>query len=1074
MKKVIKLRWVLLAIWVVGLAALIITQPNMNQLVRDKGGYALPNDYSSSVAGRIEKQFNGDQNTTSYIAVFHSDQGLSDKKMDHIKETLQKIRADQKDLHINNVVDSFEQTDLKSQLVANNNKTLMAVFQVENTNDVTVHQLRAKMDTQIKTEGVKTYLTGQELINDDMSTSAEAGLQKTEWITVVFILVVLLLVFRSLIAPFIPLVTVGISYIVAQSVVAFLIKYFDFPVSNFTQIFMVAIMFGIGTDYCILLMSRFKEELAKGKDKTRATQETFRTAGKTVLHSGIPVFIAFLSLAFVQFSLYRSAIAVGVGVIFLLLALFTLLPLFMSTLGKQLFWPMVAKIKEPKSPLWAGAGNLAFTRPLIALLIVAAFLVPPILTYNGQLSFNSPEELPDHYAAKEGFDVVSNDFGPGNISPATIYLKNDDNMKTTDYIALIERISTELKTDANVSKVMSISRPLGDRLNDIYVAKQSQSLHNGLSDASDGLGTLQKSLNDTSKKIDASQPQLAAVQTGADKLQVGTNDTKKGVQDLQSALAKISDGIKKGSSGTGEIRTHVHDAQKQLAQLQTGQQQLQNGYQKVAQSLKTLSDQLGKFSSGSSAQPAIDTTQLKKTLAQIQSGLQAYAAAHPEAMRDPNFRTMAAGLQKLPDEMNQLQSSIQSEAAKQSQAAQGQISQLNKNIQALADGMNTLNAQSAKVSDGLSAFKSGLAQLDTGLAQLENGLNQASNGQAQVIANTPKITNALTQIASGQEKLKNGFSDVQDQMKDLSSGLSEGANGTNKIQGGLQSANKLVGSWSKLPYDQSGIYVPEQIFNDKDFKTALDQYMSNDGKITTIQVTMKEDPYTNKGIADLRNLKKELPSILKGTKLENAQIGVSGIASVNSDLKQLVSSDYQKAVTFVIIGVFIALVIVLRSLSMPIYLMASLLLTYFASMGFTELIFTKLFHFSGLTWTTQFFGFIVLVALGIDYSIFVMTRFNEYANQAIKERMLLTLWHMGSVIFSAVLILSGTFAAMMPSGMLSLVEISTVVIIGLVLYAAILIPLFIPIMVKLLGRGNWWPFMERPKKSVPLDDSPSI
>ncbi|GAY75245.1 arginine/ornithine antiporter ArcD [Sporolactobacillus inulinus] len=435
---------------------------------------------------------------------------------------------------------------------------------------------------------------------------------------------------------------------------------------------------------------------------------------------------------------------------------------------------------------------------------------------------------------------------------------------------------------------------------------------------------------------------------------------------------------------------------------------------------------------------------------------------------------MAAGLQKLPDEMNQLQSSIQSEAAKQSQAAQGQISQLNKNIQALADGMNTLNAQSAKVSDGLSAFKSGLAQLDTGLAQLENGLNQASNGQAQVIANTPKITNALTQIASGQEKLKNGFSDVQDQMKDLSSGLSEGANGTNKIQSGLQSANKLVGSWSKLPYDQSGIYVPEQIFNNKDFKTALDQYMSNDGKITTIQVTMKEDPYTNKGIADLRNLKKELPSILKGTKLENAQIGVSGIASVNSDLKQLVSSDYQKAVTFVIIGVFIALVIVLRSLSMPIYLMASLLLTYFASMGFTELIFTKLFHFSGLTWTTQFFGFIVLVALGIDYSIFVMTRFNEYANQAIKERMLLTLWHMGGVIFSAVLILSGTFAAMMPSGMLSLVEISTVVIIGLVLYAAILIPLFIPIMVKLLGRGNWWPFMERPKKSVPLDDSPSI
>ncbi|MCQ2011354.1 MMPL family transporter [Sporolactobacillus sp. STSJ-5] len=1075
MKKMITLRWVLLGIWVLGLAVLMFTAPNFNALVRDKGGYSLPDNYSTQQASKLEKKFSENKDTTAYIAAFHSNKGFSRKDLNAIEKTLNRVKDNKKDLKIESVIDVFDHKDLKDQLVSKNNKTLMAAFQVQNVNPTAVHSLRNKIDAEIKTDGVKTYLTGQELINDDMNSAAEAGVKRTEGLTLIFILVVLFLVFRSVVAPFVPLITVGISYIVAQFVVSFLVNYFNFPISNFTQTFMIAVLFGIGTDYCILLLSRFREELAKGNDKYQATLATFRTAGLTVLKSGIPVFIAFLSLAFVEFNLYRSAIAVGVGVIFLLLALFTLLPLFMTTLGKHLFWPMSGKIKEPKSDLWAAAGKLAFARPIVALLIVALFTIPPIITYSGQLSFNSPEELPNSYGAKAGFNVISKDFGAGNMSPATIYLQNDDNMRSSDYVALIERISLAIKKDPNVDKVMSVSRPLGKRLNDIYVTKQSDTVHKGLKSASGGLGTLQNSLQTASKKIDKSQPQLNSAITGIDKLQTGTSATKDGVQKIQTVLAQISDGIKSGSAGTAEIRKNVQDAQKQLKQLQTGQEQIQNGYQQVADNLQKVSDQLGQFSSsGSGSQPAIDTSDLEKTLGQIQINLQVYIKSHPEAMQDPNFVQLATGLKQLPTVMENLQNNIQTEITNQTKTAKAQITQLNSSIQQLADAMKQLNAQSAKVSQGISSFQSGLTQLNDGLGKLGNGLNQASSGQDQVIQNTPQLTNALTQIASGQKQLRSGFSDVQDQMQTLSGGLAKGANGAKKIKNGVNSANDFIGNWTKVSYEQSGIYVPDQIFTNKSFKDALDQYMSKDGKITSIQVTLKDDPYSNKGIAHFQEFKKELPSILKGTKLENAHVGISGISSFNSDLKQLSSSDYQKAVTFVIIGVFIALVIVLRSLTMPIYLMASLLLTYFSAMGFSELIFSKLFHFSGLTWTTQFFGFIVLVALGIDYSIFVMERFNEYANRAIRERMLLTLWHMGSVIFSAVLILSGTFAAMMPSGMLSLVEIASVVIIGLILYAVVIIPFFVPVMVKLFGRGNWWPFIPNKTKLIDSNDSHSI
>ena len=69
--------------------------------------------------------------------------------------------------------------------------------------------------------------------------------------------------FRSVVTPFIPLFIVGISYIFSSAIVAILVKYFDFPVSVYIQPFLVALLFGIGTDYCILLLNRFKEELGK-------------------------------------------------------------------------------------------------------------------------------------------------------------------------------------------------------------------------------------------------------------------------------------------------------------------------------------------------------------------------------------------------------------------------------------------------------------------------------------------------------------------------------------------------------------------------------------------------------------------------------------------------------------------------------------------------------------------------------------------------------------------------------------------------------------------------------------------
>ncbi len=1052
MNWVMKLRWGILVAWIAAAAVLMLVAPSMPDLVREKGELKLPDGYPSTMATDLQKKHNPDSKGEAYIAVYTSDTKLTNKDFDNIEKSLDSIKKDKEQLHVTEVLDSFDTPELKDQFLSKDGKTLVASLTVD-AGDTPVKEIRADLDKKMNVQGVDTYLTGNALIQEDVVQGSEDGLHKTEGITVAFILVVLFLVFRSVIAPFIPLVTVGISYLAAQSIVAFLVQYLNFPVSTYTQIFMVCIMFGIGTDYCILLMSRFKEEVGSGLSVREAVIETYRTAGRTVIYSAIAVLVAFLSLYFVQFDLYRSAVAVGVGIVVLMLSIYTLVPFFMATLGRHLFWPLSKNIAHKENKLWGAAGTLAFLRPFVALLIVGLITIPPIILHTGEESFNSLDEISDKYPSKKGFEIVSDSFGAGQVAPTQVYLENDDNMKTSEYIALIENISADLANLKGVDMVMSASRPAGKRLDDLYVKNQADALNQGVGKANSGVGEIKNGLDEANSEISKSGPALNSAISGVDALQSGTSETKSGVSQLEAALKQIQTGIESGASGAGELEEGVKTARAELTKLQNGQTQLLDGYKEVQANLQKISNQLSSMQNADGS--AIDTSALTNQIKKVGASLQTFAAAHPQAAQNPEFNQLVQDVKGLETAGTQFKSEI----GKQMAQIKTQMEQLNAGIAALSDAMQQLNAQSEQISSGLSQFNTGLAAIETGLSSLESGLNQAAAGQKQVVSQMPQIESALTQIEQGQGSLKDGFSQMSGQIGQLSTGLQASVDGLGQVQDGLTSASGLVGEWAKAPYSESGVFVPDALLQDETYNKALSQYISSDGKLATINVVLTKNPYSNAAMNSIDDINAQLDASLKGTKLENANVGIGGMTSTNYDTRDMSTSDYHLVVILVLVSVFVTLVILLRSLVMPLYLVGSIVLTYYAALGFAEIIFTRILDYSGLTWATPFFGFVVLVALGIDYSIFLMSRFNEYTGMAIKDRMILTMKNMGGVIFSAVLILGGTFAAMMPAGVLSLLEIATVVLIGLILYAFVVLPLFVPVMVKLFGRSNWWPFV---------------
>ncbi|MEK4871315.1 MMPL family transporter [Niallia sp. FSL W8-1348] len=1036
MNAILKGKWFILGAWIIAIVGLFIIAPNMGDLVKEKGQITIPDEYSSSEAGKILDEIQNQKNVgeqSTVALVFHNEKKLTDKDIAEAKKAVEALEANKEELGITDILSSFKDEDLKDQLVSDDGKTILTSLTIS-WNDREADEVSDALYKTIEKYDVDHYYTSNWMIDQDLVNSSQEGLKKTEGITVVFILAVLLIVFRSVIAPFIPLITVGLTYLASQSIVSILVDQFNFPISTYTQIFLVAVLFGIGTDYCILLLSRFKEEMMHRESIWESVVETYKNAGRTVFFSGVAVMIGFAAIGFSKFVLYQSASAVAVGVAILLIALFTVVPIFMLLLGNKLFWPSKGSAEHGDSKIWEMAGNFSLKRPLLSLLVVACICVPFLVTYDGDLSFNSLEEISDDYPSIKAFNAIADSFGPGESMATTVIIKNDDELDTIEYLALADSITNELAKVDLVDKVRSVTRPMGESIEDLYISNQAKTLEEGLGQGKEGIDQISDGLHSAGDELQKSEPQLNEAADGINGLIKGTNDVKSGLGEIQTNLEKIEQGIRQGSAGSDQIKTGLQEAKSGAEALLAAHKDLQNGYNQMETNLSTILGGYEEISLG------IKNFSEKLNLIQ-NSTFDILESNHAGLAKDPVYNGIKEGYLG---------------AQQQLPVISAGIDKLNKGLAELQTGMSKANAGYAEILKNQSNISTGLQQLIDGIDQQQKGLDQLADGQGQIVSNMPKLTNGLSSINDGQKQLLDGFSDIGGQLGQLTDGLTQSADGLDQVSDGLGSATDYLSGLSKN--ETNSFYIPEEVLTSDEFKGALDTYLSPNRKIMTFDVIFAENPYSNEAIDQIDTIKDSVDRVTKGTKLENAAIAISGITSTNADLQAMSNADYTNTVIWMMIGISIVLIFLFRSIIMPAYIIGSLILTFYTALGINEAIYVNMLGYTGISWAVPFFGFVILVALGVDYSIFLMDRFNEYKDLTIKDAMLEAMRKMGTVIISAAIILGGTFAAMMPSGMLSLLQIASIVLVGLFLYAFIILPLLIPVLVKNFGEANWWPF----------------
>lgn len=881
MHKIIQWRWGIFISLIVLTAALFVAAPNLTKQAEEAGSFQLADDMDSQRAQAILDEAGKSDKTISLVYEFES---IGETERTDVARVIEELK--QNETVVTDVLNPFESEETEAQLVSEDGRIVLVPITVEGTTEE-INAFADEVRENVLPQEETVYITGEEIINNDVNLSAQEGLKKTEIITVVLIFGLLLLVFRSIVTPFIPLIAVGFTYLLSQSFVAFFVDWFGFPVSNYTQIFLVAILFGIGTDYCILLLSRYKEELSAGHAIEDAIVNTYKTAGRTVLISGLAVFVGFAAIGFADFPIFKSAVAVAVGIAVLLLILFTVVPFFMATLKQRLFWPSKKAGEHHDSKLWASLSRLSVNRPFVSILVVGLITVPVLFTYDDARSFNMVDEIGDGYDSVRGLNLISEGFGQGESLPVQVILRQDQAI-TESEVPYIEKFASELEKVEGVNGVRALTRPTGEVIDDFYVDTQLSEVSDGLSEAQTGLGD---------------------VQTGLDEIEQGLN------------------GI------VGQLPSGSTNAGAPLAEAAAG--------------LNQLNGQLGLIGQGLTA------------------------------------------TQNIP-------------------AAVGQLGQVSAGLTQIESGINeaasALNAQGSQVGE----LGSGLAQLATGVAEANDGLGQIESGLGEAVSFLQQLSEA-------------------DALR------------------------------------ETGVYLPEGTLTSDEFSPAVERYVFDEGMATQLEVVLEMDPYSPEAIDTVETIKETMNRAVTGTPYADATIGYAGISSINSDLNETSTNDFNRTVAIMLVTLFIVLTALFRSMIMPLYMIASLLLTYYTSAAITELIFVEGLGYDGISWPVPFFGFVILIALGIDYSIFLLDRFREETinGKTVREALIHSMTKMGTVIMTAAVILAGTFGAMIPSGVLSLVQIATIVITGLLLYGLIVLPLLIPAITVSFGDGVWWPFKRK-------------
>ncbi|MFT8363434.1 MAG: MMPL family transporter [Sporolactobacillus sp.] len=487
-------RWITLSIWLIAVLFVSILFPNAQKLANNSAS-DLKATNPSVQAEKMSKTYFPKNDGTPLLIVWYRSSGLKTSDFQKVNKLYQQLDASplaqqaslppysKMPVQALQTSVSKDGTTLVTPVMMNASasgeeltadlRTLKRELVKENSNGLFTQNL--------KTDGLHIRFTGPASIASDAVQLFKQADVTLLLATVFLVLVLLLIIYRSPILALIPLIGVGFAYGLVGPILGYLAKSGVITVDSQGLSIMTVLLFGAGTDYCLFLVSRFRETLLEEEDKFKALRAAIDHSGIAILISAITVALSLSTLLLAGYgSIHRFAIPFSLSILAMGLAALTFLPALLSVLGRASFFPFiprteamqrrrgkqvvrtVAQQKHGRISQWVGP--FVVRRPWTVILVTAIILGSLALTATRiTTTQNLLASFPKQMMSREGFSVIASHFSKGDVAPVQLIVNTQGRtidlkraLKTVEGIATV---GTPMRSSVN-SSIMSVSLTL--------------------------------------------------------------------------------------------------------------------------------------------------------------------------------------------------------------------------------------------------------------------------------------------------------------------------------------------------------------------------------------------------------------------------------------------------------------------------------------------------------------------------------------------------------------------------------------------------------------------------------------
>jgi RND superfamily putative drug exporter len=310
---------------------------------------------------------------------------------------------------------------------------------------------------------------------------------------------------------------------------------------------------------------------------------------------------------------------------------------------------------------------------------------------------------------------------------------------------------------------------------------------------------------------------------------------------------------------------------------------------------------------------------------------------------------------------------------------------------------------------------------------------------------------SLTQVKQGADRLAGGSREVAGGVDDLVEQVKLMAAGLNEASGFLLTMRDNAADPS-----MAGFNIPSEVLNLAEFQKAAKAFISPDGHSVRYLVQTKLNPFSSEAMNQVNQISDIARGAQPNTTLADASISMGGFPAALRDTRDYYEHDIRFIIAVTLIVVLLTLMVLLRAVLAPLYLVGSVVISYFAAIGIGVLTFQLLLG-QQLHWSVPPLAFVVLVAVGADYNMLFVSRMRDEASHSMRYGIVRTLSSTGGVITAAGLIFAASMAGLLFSSIGIVIQGGFVIGVGILLDTFVVRTITVPAIAALVGRANWWP-----------------